>query len=169
MNKVRIQVRQYRPADQESVVRLVAEFRVVLSCLWGHERKPDLSSAEAELQEYIEKSYPIFVATSADEANAVGYLVCRMDGDTVWVESLFVAPRLRRRGIAGQLYQEAEKLAQDQGQETLYNWIHPSNDAIIAFLKKRGYDVLNLIEIRRRRAGEKPETTLKVGNHNFAY
>ena len=164
-----IRVREYSPADRESVIQLVAAFRVALSSLRGHERKPDVSSAAGELQEYIDKMYPIFVATAGDEARNIGYLVCKVDGDTVWAESLFVSPEFRRRGVAGMLYDEAEKLAQARGQETLYNWVHPNNDAIIAFLKKRGYEVLNPIEVRRHRPGETTKTTLRVGNHDYAY
>ncbi len=132
-------------------------------------RMPDAASAANELQEYIDKMYPIFVAAAAEQTDTIGYLVCKVDGDTVWAESLFVAPPFRRRGVAEMLYGKAEKLAQATGRQTLYNWVHPNNNAIIAFLKKHGYDVLNLIEIRQRRPGEKTEATLRVGDHDYAY
>ncbi len=45
----------------------------------------------------------------------------------------------------------------------------PNNDASILMLKKRGYDVLNLIEIRRKLSDEKLTTSIKVGNHDFKY
>jgi len=164
-----IKIREYGPADRESVIQLVAALRVALSSLHGHERMADVSSAEGELQEYIDKMYPIFVATAGGEARHIGYLVCKVDGDTVWAESLFVSPEFRRQGVAGMLYDEAEEIAQARGQETLYNWVHPNNGAIIAFLKKRGYDVLNLIEVRRHRSGEETTSTLRVGDHDYAY
>ncbi len=169
MSNGSIRVREYGPVDRESVVQLVAAFRVALSSLRGREGKADVSSAEGELQEYVDKMYPIFVATVGKEEQHVGYLVCKVDGDTLWAESLFVSPEFRRCGVAGMLYAMAEELAQSRGQATLYNWVHPNNDAIITFLKKRGYDVLNLIEIRRRLPEEKTGATLRVGEHDYAY
>jgi hypothetical protein len=37
----------------------------------------------------------------------------------------------------------------------------------IRFLGKRGYDVLNLIELRRRGPDEKLVNKIKVGNHEY--
>ena len=83
MSNDSITVREYSPTDRESVIQLVAAFRVAISSLRGHERKADVSSAAGELQEYIDKMYPIFVAMTPDEACNIGYLVCKFDGDTV--------------------------------------------------------------------------------------
>jgi GNAT superfamily N-acetyltransferase len=99
----------------------------------------------------------------------VGYLVCRVVGDVVWAESLYVLPAYRRQGIASTLYAEAEKLALALGSDAPYNWVHPNNDPIIQFLQRRGYDVLNLIELRRPRSGEKPSRVICVGEHKFNY
>lgn len=169
MEKDSITVRTYHQDDRQLVVQLVAGFRVALSEFRGRTRKADLSRATAELQEYVEKAYPIFVAVTEDEPICIGYVVCRIDDDTVWVESLFVSPEFRRRGVAGLLYDAAEECARAHGQDTLYNWIHPNNHAMIGFLEKRGYDVLNLIEVRRRRNGEEAMSSIRVGDHDFAY
>jgi ribosomal protein S18 acetylase RimI-like enzyme len=147
---------------------LVAAFRVALSSLRGKAREMNVAAAEDELQKYIDKMYPIFIAVT-DEAQNVGYLACKVDGNTVWAESLFVSPEFRRRGVAGMLYDKAEELARAHGQETLYNWIHPNNGAIISFLRKRGYNVLNLIEVRRPRTGDTTNTTFRIGDHDYAY
>jgi hypothetical protein len=44
-----------------------------------------------------------------------------------------------------------------------------NNAAIIAFLRKRGYDVLNLIEVRRKYAGECISGDVMVGSERFRY
>jgi len=98
-----------------------------------------------------------------------GYLVCRIDAPVVWAESLFVDPSVRRRGVASALYQAAEELARSYGQHTLYNCVHPNNDAMIAFLAKRGYDVLNLIEIRKKRPDEAVREKITVRNNEFNF
>jgi ribosomal protein S18 acetylase RimI-like enzyme len=161
-------IRSYQPADRLALIPLIAAFRAALAALRGEERTPDLTAAAAELQEYSQQAYPIFVA-ELPPAAIVGYLVCRMDGDVVWAESLFVDPAYRRRGIAAQLYEAAEQLAAARGGATLYNWIHPNNEPIIAFLRRRGYDVLNLVEIRRPLPGEAALGRLKVGKHEYRY
>jgi hypothetical protein len=67
------------------------------------------------------------------------------------------------------IYKEAEKIAEELGSDTVYNWVHPNNDKIINFLKRKGYDVLNLIEVRKPRPGEQNKHKIKVDKHEFNY
>ncbi len=163
-----MEVRQAGERDTEKLSELVARFRVELGRLKGAEGEPDIAAAAEELAEYGRKAYPVFVA-EGDAGGIAGHLVCRVDGKTVWAESLYVEPEYRRRGVASGLYAEAERLAAKIGGETVYNWVHPNNEAVIAFLAKRGYDVLNLVELRKARAGEKPAGKVRVGEHEFEY
>ena len=89
--------------------------------------------------------------------------------DRAYIYGFRIKPAYRRQGIASALYNEAEKLAQALGSDTPYNWVHPNNDAIIQFLQHRGYDILNLIELRHPRPGEKPSEVISVGKHKFNY
>ena len=159
-------IRPLSSTDYHQLPRLIANFRVALAELKGITRAPDLDPAARELVEYVRKDWPVFVAEN-EAGMLMGYLVCRVDGDVLWVESLYVDPAFRRLGIAGQLYEAAEALS--PGGDTLYNWVHPNNDAIIGFLRKRGYTVLNLIEVRRPYEGETLKQTINVGKHNFNY
>jgi GNAT superfamily N-acetyltransferase len=95
--------------------------------------------------------------------------VCRIEGNVVWAESLYVVPDWRRMGVGSALYQEGEWLAGALGSDTIYNWVHPDNDSVIAFLQKRGYRMLNLIELRRPRFAEEPAGHIQVGAHEFEY
>jgi ribosomal protein S18 acetylase RimI-like enzyme len=152
--------------DEPGLIQLIAEFRLSLAQLRGQDRPLDLAAARQELAEYLEKDFPIYVAES-DTARLVGYLVCRVDGDVVWAESLYVAPQYRRQGVGSALYAEAERLAQELGGDTPYNWVDPHNDKIIHFLQQRGYNVLNLIELRRARPGEELAQKIGVGSYEF--
>jgi len=163
-----IGIRPARSGDQEELVQLVAEFRVTLTQLRGETRAPNLKAARRELAEYQSLDYPVFVAES-DDSRIVGYLVCRVDRDVVWAESLFVLPEYRRQGVGSTLYSEAERLAQELGGDTPYNWVHPKNAKVVSFLQKRGYNVLNLIELRRARPGETMTQKTRVGEHEFDY
>lgn len=78
-------------------------------------------------------------------------------------------PDYRRQGIATSLFKKAEELGKNLGSETIYNWVHPNNHKIIKFLKKQGYDVLNLIEIRKKISNEKLTEKIKINEHEFNY
>jgi GNAT superfamily N-acetyltransferase len=161
-------IRSAHPADQAQLLPLIAAFRVALGQLRGRTPAPDLDAARQELEDYRGQNCPIFVAED-EPGHLVGYLVCRVQGKVVWAESLFVSPAQRRQGIGSALYAQAEALAQHLGGDAPYNWVHPNNDKIIAFLQKRGYNVLNLIELRRAWHGEKPTQKIRVGQHTFDY
>ena len=52
---------------------------------------------------------------------------------------------------------------------TDYSYVHPNNHRMIEFLRKRGYTVLNLIEICKPYKDEKLMQTIVVGEHEFDY
>ena len=163
-----MKIRPANVSDQQRLVQLIAEFRVELARLRGETHRVNLEAAGEELVEYQAQGFPIYVAES-DDATVEGYLVCRVAGNVVWAESLYVRPEYRRRGVGSSLYAEAERLAQELGSDAPYNWVHPNNDRIVRFLQKRGYTVLNLIELRRPRAGEKTARKIRVGKHEFSH
>ncbi len=162
-----MKIRTFSSKDQSQVVQCIAEFRVEIALLKNKTTTLDMKAAEIELEEYLGHGYPIFVAEV--RAHISGYAICKVDDTVVWAEHLYVVPEFRRQGLASVLYSEVEKLAENLGGNTAYNWVHPNNDIIIAFLKKRGYSVLNLIEIRKPWKGETPTQKIPVGSHEFDY
>ncbi|MBN1667086.1 MAG: GNAT family N-acetyltransferase [Anaerolineales bacterium] len=159
-------IRLAQPADDPELINLIAGFRHSLSELRDRPCMADPAAAAAELADYRRKDYPIYVAELQD-GSLGGYLVCSLDGDVVWAESLFVHPAHRRKGIAAALYKAAEDLADELGSDTIYNWVDPGNHAIIMFLGKRGYNVLNLLELRRPYPDEELEDKIQVGDNEF--
>ena len=146
---------------------MIASLRVFLAKLKSIDRNLDLESAADELESYLRNNFPVFIAEERD--GLAGYLVCKIEDDVVWAESIFVHSEYRRQGIASSLYVEAERLTQELGGDTLYNWVHPNNNVSISFLEKRGYNVLNLIEVRRPWKGEELSTKVQVGENKFDY
>jgi ribosomal protein S18 acetylase RimI-like enzyme len=67
------------------------------------------------------------------------------------------------------LFRHAEKIAEEYGNDTLYNYVHPNNDRMLRFLAKMGYDVLNLIEVRKAGKNENTPDTYTIGNNTFKY
>jgi ribosomal protein S18 acetylase RimI-like enzyme len=172
-NLTPVTIRRASSDDHDQLVGLIAGFRADLRSLRSAAPEPGTpeqrAAAEQELSDYeADPAYPIFVA-ELETGELAGFLVCRVADTVVWAESLYVTPAHRRQGIAGTLYAEAERLAQELGGDTVYNWVHPNNDRSITFLKKRGYDVLNLVEVRRAREGEEGLGQIQVGEHRFRY
>ncbi len=163
-----MKIRRYNSGDKSQLTKLISQYRIALADLKGSEREIDLKAAEEELEFYQEKNYPIFIADGS-EGIIIGFHVCKIQDDIVWSEALYVTPEERRKGVASALYEKAEIVAEEKGSDIVYNWVHPNNFRSIPFLKKRGYNVLNLIEVCKKRPGEKITQKIKVGNFEFDY
>lgn len=151
----------------DALAQMVAQFRVELRFYKGIVSKPSMEAGREEMEEYLAAGFPVFAAIVDGEY--AGYVVCRVDNQVVWVESIFVREAYRRRGVASTLHSKAEEIAASYGNDTVYNYVHPNNHRMIAFLRKRGYTVLNLIEIRKPYQGEKLTQVIRVGEHEFDY
>ena len=151
----------------DALAEMVALFRVELRSYKGITSKPNIEAGREEMEEYLAAGFPVFAATVDGEY--AGYVVCRVDSEVVWVESIFVKEEYRRHGIATALHSKAEEIAAFYGENTVYNYVHPNNHRMIEFLRKRGYTVLNLIEIRKPYQGENLTQVIHVGEHEFDY
>ena len=165
---MKMEIREVKLNDiNDELAEMVALFRAELRSYKGIASTPNLEAGKEEMEEYLLAKFPVFVAL-LDEDYA-GYMVCRIQDDVVWVESIFVKEKYRCLGVATALHDEAEKLAEAYGNETVYNYVHPNHHRMIDFLRKRGYTVLNLIEIRKPYQDEKLTQTITVGEHKFDY
>ena len=165
---MKMEIREVKLNDiNDELAEMVALFRVELRSYKGITSTPNIEASKEEMEEYLLAKFPVFVAL-VDEKYA-GYMVCRIQDDVVWVESIYVKEKYRHLGVATALHDKAEKLAESYGNETVYNYVHPNNHRMIEFLKKRGYTVLNLIEIRKPYKGERLTQTITVGEHKFDY
>ena len=138
-----------------------------LKALKGICAKPNILAGKEAILEYRQAGWPCFAAVEAGEC--IGYVVCWVEEPTVWVESIYVKPDARGRGVADLLFSQAEEIAAGYGEETVFNYVHPNNDRMIAFLRKHGYTVLNLIELRKPWAGEHCNQKIRVGKNEFDY
>lgn len=149
------------------IAPMAADFRVTLKLYKGIRSKPDVAEGKKEIEEYLSAGFPVFAAICGSEY--AGYVVCRVEEPCVWMESIFVKSEYRRQGIASALLAKAENIAKSYGEDTVYHYVHPNNYKMINFLRKHGYTVLNLVEIRKPYAGEKLTQRICVGESEFDY
>lgn len=151
----------------EALAEMAALFRAELCSYKGIVSKPNAEAGRKEIEEYLSADFPVFAALI--DGKYAGYVVCRIDSEVVWVESIFVKEEYRRHGVAAALHSRAEEIAASYGDDTVFNYVHPNNHRMIEFLRKHGYTVLNLIEIRKPYKSEKLTQTITVGEHEFDY
>ena len=154
-------------ARREEIAPLIAAFRTALCGYKGILSEPDPQAGGEEFLDLLRSGFPVFAAEEA--GGLIGYLVCRIEEPTLWVEQIYVCPDDRRKGVASLLFAKAEEIAASMGEDTVFNYVHPNNDAMIAFLRAKGYTVLNLIEIRKPYKGEKLSAAVRVDGHLFDY
>ncbi|MBQ7728344.1 MAG: GNAT family N-acetyltransferase [Clostridia bacterium] len=153
--------------NADALAPLVAAFRVQLKSYKGIHAEPKLEDAKAEILEFLDAHFPIFAAS--EDGVLQGYVVCRIDGSCLWVEHLYVKESIRRNGVGSRLFSKAEEIGASLGEETVYNFVHPNNTGMIAFLRSKGYTVLNMLEIRKPYEGEKLTTQIAVEKELFDY
>ena len=146
---------------------MAADFRVTLRSFKGIESQPDIVSAKEEILDFLKSGYPVFAAEENGEL--AGYIVCRIDEPCLWIEQIFVRNEYRQKGVGSLLFGKAEELAASMGEDTVFNYVHPNNEVMIAFLRSKGYTVLNMIEIRKPYKGEKLTSTVRVNDNVFDY
>ena len=79
-----------------ALAEMVALFRVDLRSYKGIVSKPNIDAGREEMEEYLSAKFPVFAALIDGEY--AGYVVCRIDSEVVWVESIFVKKEYRRDG-----------------------------------------------------------------------
>ena len=92
----------------DALAEMVALFRVELRSYKGIASKPNAEDGREEMKEYLLAGFPVFAATVHGEY--AGYVVCRIESEVVWVESIFVREEYRRQGVAAALHGKAEEI-----------------------------------------------------------
>jgi ribosomal-protein-alanine N-acetyltransferase len=83
------------------------------------------------------------VAIAEDEDALVGFVILHVEDVEAervgYIVTLDVSPERRRRGVAGRLIQEAERLAQNEGCTALVLHVFTGNEPAIRFYASHGF------------------------------
>lgn len=115
-----------------------------------------MSEAVREANGYFTENRRVFVYKIKNKM--VGYSVLKIEDRVCWLDWLYVDPDHQGKGEASKLFDHAEEISLKLGNDQLYIWVHPDNHRMLKFLKKKGYDVLNLIEVKKK----KPSTSRSI-------
>lgn len=134
--------------DEASLVSLVKGFRLELARL--NQTSFDFEASELEEESLSYFAFGKKVLGAFTEGEMVGFSVIKEDQGIFWLEWIYVSKNYRGSSCAALLFDASEQYAKQHGEEKLYIWVHPDNRTMLKFLKKKGYDALNLIEVTKK-------------------
>lgn len=146
-------------------LQLVFEMKIILSRLNNSDKIVMMSEAVREAESYFTENRKIFVYKINNKM--VGYSVVKIEDQVVWLDWLYVDPDFQGSEVSSKLFDHAEEFSAKLGNDQLYIWVHPDNHRMIKFLKKKGYDVLNLIEIKKEK--NNPKEKISIFGNEFRY
>jgi ribosomal protein S18 acetylase RimI-like enzyme len=151
--------------SNQDFVKLMLEMRVVMASLNKTDIEISYEDATLEANGYFSENRQVFGIYQNDEI--IGYSVLKTEDNVCWLDWLYVKPEHRGSSIASDLFDHAEAFAKELGNDELYIWVHPDNQQMLKFLKKKGYDLLNLIEVKK----EKPKSDygIDIFGNKFRY
>lgn len=152
-------------STNQELVALVLEMRSAMDGLNQSTRNVSLSEATQQANSYFSNNRLVFGMYQNE--TIVGYSVLKIEDSVCWLDWIFVRPDYRGTEIASKLFDHAEEFSLDLGNNQLYVWVHPDNHRMIKFLKKKGYDVLNLLEIKKEKSNYQEKIQI-IGN-KFRY
>ncbi|MBE0684489.1 MAG: GNAT family N-acetyltransferase [Anaerolineaceae bacterium] len=130
-------------------LQMVFEMLIIMNKLNQSEKIVMMSEAMGAAEGYFTENHRVFVYKIKNKM--VGYSVLKIDNQVCWLDWMYVDPNNQGKGIASKLFDHAEEFAMKLGSDQLYIWVHPDNHRMLKFLKKKGYDVLNLIEVKKEK------------------
>jgi ribosomal protein S18 acetylase RimI-like enzyme len=146
-------------------LQLVFEMKIILSRLNNSEKIVMMSEAVRDAESYFTENCKVFVYKINNKM--AGYSVVKIEDQVVWLDWLYVDPDFQGGYVASKLFDHAEEYSAKLGNDQLYIWVHPDNHRMIRFLNKKGYDVLNLIEVKKVKDNFKEKLVI-LGNE-FKY
>ncbi len=126
-----ITIRSYADGDEAGVAGL---WRVVFL------NAPAWNRPEDDIRRKVAVQRQLFLVAEGD-GRIVGSAMAGYDGHRGWVYYVAVAPNRRRQGIGTALMAEVEHGLAQIGCPKLNLQVRASNEAVVAFYRRLGYDV----------------------------
>jgi ribosomal protein S18 acetylase RimI-like enzyme len=132
-------VRPYRPADEDAVVGLWRRCGLI---------RPQNDPRKDIARKLRVQPEMFLVAVAGGEV--VGSVMCGYEGHRGWINYLAVDPRMRLRGVGRQLMAEAERVLRAAGCPKINLQVRSTNEAVLAFYAAIGFAVDDVVSLGRR-------------------
>jgi ribosomal protein S18 acetylase RimI-like enzyme len=141
-------IRDYRTADFADLCRLVAEFYTVHHRIAGHGAMPVDEAALVIQDDMLGPDSHILVAETTEAGEIVGFCRYERHQGAFFGRELCVLETKRHYGVGTALLRTVEKRIQEARETNLFISVVARNAQAIEFFAKRGYNILNMIELR---------------------
>ncbi len=150
-----VKIREYDVHDFVNLTSLVAEFFSIHRRLNGRGPMPPEEAATIIPQEMLQEASQILVAERADGKGIVGFCRIELHEGAYFLREIGVTENWRIRGVGTALLRAAEDHIKSAGETNLYLSVVPRNIDAVRFFVRRGYDIINTIELRTKVQEEK--------------
>ena len=134
-----MQIRPYCESDETGVARLWREV---------FPDAPSWNEPEADIRRKLAVQPELFLVATVD-SKIVGTAMAGYDGHRGWVHYVAISPERRKQGIGAALMAEVEERLGKMGCPKLNLQVRASNEDVIAFYKKLGYNVEDRVSMAK--------------------
>ena len=134
-----LSIRTFQPADEEEVIRLWTECRLVAP----------QNDPRRDIRRKL-KVNPEWFLVGVLDGKLIATCMAGYDGHRGWINYLAVSPHHRRRGFAGRMMKEAESRLKSAGCPKINLQIRSSNREVIGFYEKIGYAADDVVSMGKR-------------------
>jgi len=135
-----MEIRPYSESDETAVAELWREV---------FPGAPPWNKPENDIRRKLSVQRELFLVATVG-AELVGTAMAGYDGHRGWVYYVAVGPRHRRRGIGRALMRSVEEKLAHLGCAKLNLQVRASNDEVVGFYKKLGYEIEDRISMAKR-------------------
>jgi ribosomal protein S18 acetylase RimI-like enzyme len=150
-----VSIREYAVEDFVGLTNLVAEFFTFHRQLNGRGPLPPDEAATMIPQDMLQESSQILVAEEKQEKKVIGFCRIELHEGAYFLRELGVTENWRIRGVGTALLRAAEDYIKKVGESNLYLSVVPRNIDAVRFFVRRGYDIINTMELRTQASEEK--------------
>jgi|Deesub1362A_J573_1020465.scaffolds.fasta_scaffold04234_2 GNAT superfamily N-acetyltransferase len=148
MEKIKVKIREGTFSDIEYLAPLVKRFWEEHNELLGEKREYPLNKAIEEVKRNMSrKDSGYFLAVYSEKI--IGFRRWELHEGFYFTRELYVLPEFRRKGVARALIRHFERWVLQKGQDIACISCIPHNIAMIQLARSEGYDILNMIEMRK--------------------
>jgi ribosomal protein S18 acetylase RimI-like enzyme len=140
-----LQIRPYRSSDEDAVVGLWVACQLIGS----------LNNPRQDIARKLRVNPEWFLIGELD-GKIVATCMVGYEGHRGWINYLAVAPKYRKRGVARQIMDEAERLLRQVGCPKINLQVRAANAQVIEFYKSIGFRVDDVISMGKRLETDEP-------------